>query len=129
MRGAVPSRLPVAPRALSKVKSEGGAVNIWSKYEEDKRRARALEDREDKSLSRYLRSTPTPLMTEAEIAQARERAEGEARRYATLQLTLRSVHPEWTADAVRAEALRLIRLERPGFEPAISYLPKAGEEL
>jgi hypothetical protein len=100
--------------------------NIWSKYELEKRQQRATKEHDDTSLRNYLTRAKDSRhrwvdRREVEI----ERAEEESRRYGILQLMVRGVHADWTADAVRQEALRLLKLERaPGPELVMSYLPK-----
>jgi len=54
-----------------------------------------------------------------------ERAEEQSRRYTVLLLEVRQACPMWTSEAVREEALRLVRRESGGAEAPFSYLPKA----
>ena len=100
--------------------------NIWSRYELEKRQQRANKEHDDTSLRSYL--------TRAKDSRHRwvdrrdveiERAEEESRRYGILQLMVRGVHADWSADAVREEALRLLKIERgAGPELVMSYLPR-----
>lgn len=82
-------------------------MNLWSKYERQQRRDRAADDAATERDRRYV----SPFSNVA--AAAAERNENRARRYTTILLAVRTVHPEMRSEAVRAEAQRLLLLEDP----------------
>jgi hypothetical protein len=91
-------------------------VNIWSKHELEERRRKAEDEAyargrylsaEDRFISRSIGAGGVTV----------DRADNQGRRYNRLLMTIRQARPEWSADSVRAEAQRLLKLEDPDQPP------------
>jgi hypothetical protein len=98
-------------------------VNIWSKHElEEKRRRERAEDELRRwragdwrlgsaSEDRYAGRRP------GAGGEAIDRTDNQGRRFNTLSMALRIARPDWSADVVRVEAFRQLKLEDPSIGP------------
>jgi hypothetical protein len=103
-----------------------GVANILTSSEKAKRKQDADAGRSNTHLHDYVVGN---LLQRRQWVDHRdrnvERAEEQSRRYTVLLMEVRQACPTWTSEAVREEALRLIRREQGGAEAYFSYLPKA----
>lgn len=102
-----------------------GKANILTSSQKAKRKQDTEASRDAKNLHDYVVGN---LFTRRQWVDHRDRkiewAEEESRRYTTILVQVRKVHETWTADAVRKEALRLLKFENGDRELRISYVPK-----
>jgi len=102
-----------------------GVPNILTSSEKARRKQDADADRSTTHLQDYVAGN---LVRRRQWVDHRdrkvERAEEQSRRYTALLMEVRRACPMWTSDAVREEALRLIRREQGGAEAHLSYLPR-----
>ena len=102
-----------------------GKANILTSSEKEKRSQETEASRAAENLHDYLVGN---LVRRRQWVDHRERgvewAEEESRRYTTILVGVRQVQPTWTAEAIRKEALRLLKIESGNREMPISYVPK-----
>jgi len=91
-------------------------VNIWSKHELEVRRQKAEE--EARARGRYISSEDRFVARNVGAGGSTiDRTDNEGRRYNVILMAVRRVNPHFSADAVRAEAQRLFKLENPDPTP------------
>ncbi len=103
-----------------------GVPNILTSSEKARRKQEADAGRSANHLHDYVVGN---LVRRRQWVDHRQRdvegAEEESRRYTILLMDVRRAYPTWTSEAVREEALRLIRREEGDAEARFSYLPRA----
>jgi len=102
-----------------------GKANILTSSQKEKRKQETEASRAADNLHDYVVGN---LASRRQWVDHHDRkvewAEQESRRYTTILVQVRKVHETWTAEAVRKEALRLLKIENGDREPRISYVPK-----
>jgi len=102
-----------------------GKPNILTGSQKEKRRLETEVSRADKNLHDYVVGN---LVRRREWVDHHDRAvdwaEEESRRYTTILMAVRHAQQTWTTEAVRKEALRLLKIEGGNHELRISYVPK-----
>jgi hypothetical protein len=91
-----------------------GTPNIWSKHELEQKRRKALA--EARGPRRFM--SQDDLFGGLVVGRGRgvavaDRIDNQGQRYTVLLMAVRTAHADWTAEAQRAEAQRLLRLEVP----------------
>jgi hypothetical protein len=102
-----------------------GNANILTSSQKERRKQEAEASRAAKNLHDYVAGN---LVSRRQWVDHRDRkvewAEEESRRYTTILVQVRKVHETWSAEAVRKEALRLLKFENGDRELRVSYVPK-----
>jgi hypothetical protein len=102
-----------------------GRANILTSSQKEERKKETEEEREQRIHHEYVIGNLVKRRQWVDYhEQEVEWAEEESTRYTTISMQLRAVNPDWPTENVRAEALRLVKLEKGGRQQRRSYLPK-----
>lgn len=96
--------------------AESLIVNIWSNHELEVKRQK--QEEETLARGRYLSSEDHFAARRGGLGGSTvDRTDNEGRRYNVILMAVRQVNPHLSADAVRAEAQRLFKLDNPDQPP------------
>lgn len=91
-----------------------GTPAVWSKHELEQKRRKAEAERAGPR--RYMSNDDLfggLVVGKGKGVAVADRTDNQGRRYTFLLLAVRTAHPDWSGEASRAEAQRLLKLEQP----------------